>query len=164
MRVKDTVNMKKSYKVREAPVFLVFRILFLQMLVFLTIFILGLFDFSFLIFVPVYVLNTLFLAYVIASWYKHIYVITPKAIYKTQGVFFQRNENYDLKSFREVKLKQGIIELLFNYGTIEMTSPVLSHSVLLSRIRSPRRNLEIIEKHRLKEVTDASAETVVPLA
>ncbi len=167
----NAVNLEKDYKTRMSIFVLLGRLLIVQALLVVASVVLNgeLFAANFENVIIQFVSQSLFLLLmalvltfsVIVVWFYRYYVITPEGIYLYKGVIFRQMDNFDMKSVRKVTVEQGLMGRIFNYGDIVMESPLISHDIRLHNIHKPTKVVKLIEKQRLKHVTNAKS-VIVP--
>lgn len=71
------------------------------------------------------------------AWKKESYVIHPNKIVHTRGILFRRHDTYECNNIETVRLKQGVLAKLLNYGTLAIYDPALRRNIILYNIPDP---------------------------
>lgn len=145
-------------KTREAFVLIAFRLFWTQLLIgfiyFLTIEWLGFVNQEIImgrlwIFAVLQGLQILLSLYFFMRWFNHYYYISDREVVCHQGIFFQNSDFYSLERLESANLKQSLLGLVFNYGTIRITIHHSDHrdTVSIKNIPRPRWSIRLIEQN-----------------
>ena len=96
--------------------------------------------------------------YVVLDWLNEYYEIRSDRFIHRKGIFSRKDEEYPFVNIESVKLSQGFIGRLFNYGTLELFEfkPIKYRTMYL--IHNPARYLHILESL----MPEATVEKEVP--
>lgn len=83
--------------------------------------------------------------YVVLGWLNEYYEIHPDAVVHRNGIIWRKEERYPLRQIRLVKMEQGTLGKLCNYGTLELYDWDLSKYAMMYLIHNPIRYLKILE-------------------
>ncbi|MCL4352960.1 PH domain-containing protein [Patescibacteria group bacterium] len=150
--------------IRESTVLLVARIVFLMILfdaVYLVIRLLTLdlnknwvpsrnITFMFLLFLSsLYIIQAVIVSFFIEAWTHRYYFIDEDKITEIKGVINRRERIYELKNVKSVRLYQGILGRIFNYGTlyITITSPNLREDLILVNVSQAKTITAYIKRY-----------------
>lgn len=78
-------------------------------------------------------------AYIILEWHEEYYEISASTVGHYKGYLFKRHEEIKLEHIASVKLEQGLLGRIFNYGTIRLHSWFLGKDYYLYQIHNPRK-------------------------
>lgn len=118
--------------------------------------------FILLVFIKIY-----FVIYVILKWLYEYYEIFPHFIVHNKGVIFRHEERYSFNQIKAIKLNQGILGKIFNFGTIMFYDWQLNKETSMYLIHNPKRHFRILEdlhpktseeRHILREHLDEDAD------
>lgn len=84
--------------------------------------------------------------YVTLLWLNEYYEVMPSEILHKRGLFWRKEQLYALKYVRTLKLTQGFLGRIFNYGTISLFDIRKNKFFDLYLIHDPHRYLHILEK------------------
>lgn len=114
--------------------------------------------------IPLFVIlvfaKTSLVIFVIIQWINEYYEITPKEIIYKRGLIFKKEEDNTLAHLGLVKIEQGIMGKIFNYGTLKLFNWLLDKHITLYLIHNPMKYYHIlqtlipqvnVEKQLLKE-------------
>jgi membrane protein YdbS with pleckstrin-like domain len=83
---------------------------------------------------------------IITQWLDNYYEIRPgKIIYKS-GFLIRREKEFDCIQISKINLTQGVFGRLFNFGTINLFTPITNEWFALTNIPNPHRNLSLVQK------------------
>ena len=150
-------------KIKQSIIWLFLNLVSIQIYFLIVHFILKTFINSNIHFPYLMLCNLLTIIYILLRWKNTSYEVIPEGIYTFEGVFFRKQTAFDIKAFREIIVKQNLIQKLFGYGTIILVNPLLSKNLKLQRIQKPSKYASIIEKYRIEEVSKTgSTDTFIP--
>lgn len=98
-----------------------------------------------LVFVPLALLKMLLTLYVVLLWLNEYYEIKPDLICHKRGIFWRKEEHYPTRQIRAIKLEQGALGKLFQYGTITLYDWDLSKYATLYLIHNPIKYMRVLE-------------------
>lgn len=155
---------KNCIKIRQSIIAIFVRVLNLELAILVTYYLVSrLIDSDGILFLGGAILNIILLIYIYLRWRSILYEVTPEGIYRFEGVFYKKQEAYDLKAFREIVVKQNLIQKILGYGNVKLINPLLSKHVWLKRIPRPSHYAAMVERYRIDEVTDTGAtDTFIP--
>lgn len=145
---------------RQSPVFLVSRIITVEVLILIVhfalrytleqVFILLGFPFSvqtlFIEAVIIQIVNLYFLVVVVLSWVNEYYILNPKEVVIKKGILSSRSTTYEFANLQSMTVRQSFWGRIFNYGTIKLYNPVLRADVYLTNISNPEKAGAIIQQ------------------
>jgi uncharacterized membrane protein YdbT with pleckstrin-like domain len=151
-----------SYLIRQSVVFLVFRILTVEVLILISHFLIRYilqqlftlinapFSVELLFIEAVFVqfINLYFLVVVVLSWINEYYVLNPKEVVIKKGILSSRSTTYEFANLQSMTIRQSFWGRIFNYGTIKLYNPVLRTDVYLTNIPNPQKSGAIIQQHQ----------------
>ncbi len=149
--------------IRESTVLLVSRIVFLMILCDAVYLIIRLFaldlnknwvphrdiTFMFLLFLSsLYVIQAIIVSIFIEKWSHRYYFIDKDKMIEIKGVISRKERIYELKNVKSVKLDQGFLARIFNYGTvyITITSPNIIEELMLINVSQAKTIVDYIKK------------------
>lgn len=151
-----------TYIMRQSPVFLVSRIIIVELLILIVHFILRysleqiftLLSFPFSVqalFIEAFIIqivNLYFLVVVVLSWVNEYYILNPKEVVIKRGLLSSKSTTYEFANLQSMTIQQSFWGRLFNYGTIKLYNPVLRADVYLINIPNPQKSGSIIQQHQ----------------
>jgi uncharacterized membrane protein YdbT with pleckstrin-like domain len=103
-------------------------------------------SFSVILFlVLVTVIQTAIIIYIILDWANRYYEFNSDEIVFKSGVASKQERSYPYRDIQSVRLKQGILGRLLNFGTIEVFIPTLGYDLHFTEIPNPREFVKIIK-------------------
>lgn len=87
-----------------------------------------------------------FTVYVILLWLNEYYEITPTAVIHKRGLIWRDEKRFQLEDVRTLKLHQGLLGKIFNFGTIELDDRRRNKRVEMYLIHNPGRYVRILEE------------------
>lgn len=81
------------------------------------------------------------------DWLGYYYIIKPGEIIFRRGVLGNTETVTPLLNIEWVKVRQGLIASLFNFGNLVIHSPLLEHDLILRDIPSPKKYQQHIFTH-----------------
>lgn len=155
------------YYIRQSTVVLIFKLLFVQLVVIgaqivasgtlylsqsngITATDFGMGS-SITAIVVIQCINLIATIFLTLHWVKTIYVIRPKSITEHTGIVAFVENEYSTERVESVNVKQSIFGKIFNYGTIQIFSPVQKADFNLEDIPHPYTYAHIISKHPTKD-------------
>lgn len=119
--------------------------------------------FTYIYFINVFV-NFLLSLCIFTNWLCHYYIVTEDGISINTGFLFRRSRTFDFQSIKSIRIRQGILGKIFNYGTIELEIPVIKKMPVLHSVSNAFEFAKILEEQRLKaSSTESGHETVSPI-
>jgi membrane protein YdbS with pleckstrin-like domain len=103
-------------------------------------------SYNVLFFVILGVLKICFTVYVILLWLNEYYEITPHAVIHKKGIIYRDTQRYELEFVRTIKVYQGLLGRILNFGTIELHDIRRNKRVEMYLIHNPQRFVRILEK------------------
>lgn len=154
---------KEKYIFRRSAVILVFRIIIIEILFLLFhmgmnfVFyyydigeiLLGPFELRLVFFGLLHLVNVLIVIYFILEWVHISYVITKNEIIKLRGIIRRKSDTYDIGEIQNIKVRQGIVGRIFNYGTISFKIVLIEKRVKFEYISDPHKVAGLCEKFKL---------------
>lgn len=95
--------------------------------------------FNLYLFLPLVFLKLVLICYVILEWHEEYYEISATEVSHYRGYIFKHHEVIKLEHIASVKLEQGILGRVFNYGTIRLHSWYLNTDYFLYQIHNPNK-------------------------
>jgi membrane protein YdbS with pleckstrin-like domain len=97
-----------------------------------------------LVAIIVYIVECLMVLLTALNWANEYYEITPSKVRHKYG-YTHRTENvYDVSHIQEITVVQDMWGRMFHYGTITITSPILSEKLILKYIDDPVNTMHIM--------------------
>lgn len=91
--------------------------------------------------IPLFILlvltKTIVMVYIIISWLEEYYEINPKELIHKKGLIWKKEEKYSLGHLVSLKIEQGIIGRICNYGTLTLFNWSLRKEIRLFLIHNP---------------------------
>lgn len=84
--------------------------------------------------------------YVVLQWVNEYYKITPNEVIHKRGFFMKREEANKFEHLSSLRLEQGFLGRIFNYGTIRLTNFVTEKNVYLYLIHNPTKYKEVLDE------------------
>lgn len=103
-------------------------------------------SFNVLFFVILGILKISFTAYVILLWLNEYYELTPTAVIHKRGLIYRETQRYELEYVRTIKVYQGLLGKILNFGTIELHDIRRNKRVEMYLIHNPHRYVRILER------------------
>ncbi|MBD3330464.1 PH domain-containing protein [Candidatus Peregrinibacteria bacterium] len=168
MKKVTSYSFEKNYKVRAAIITLIGKFVFLELLVALIALGLSALTLSpenlFILRIILLSVNILIFIYFLLVWYFQYYIVSPHGISKSSGIIFRKTTSVDIPAIRSVQVYQGLFGKTFNYGSLKLDSPLIKNLFEMDNLPNPYRHANLIEKARLKQITDEKSETIIPSA
>jgi hypothetical protein len=83
--------------------------------------------------------------FVIMQWLFEYYEITPRMVIYRKGIIFKKEEKYKVEHLGLVKIEQGIVGKVLNYGTINLHNWMQGKDQSLYLIHNPLKYMHILE-------------------
>jgi len=102
-----------------------------------------------------------FTSYIILLWLNEYFEITPTAVIHKKGIFYRDTQRYELEFVRTIKVSQGLLGKLLNFGSIELQDIRRNTVLEMYMIHNPHRHKHILErllgnpheeKHELRKI------------
>ncbi len=153
------------YTYRQTPFILVFKILWLEVF-FLAFFLLSTALFNYFdleerfwgplsaLFVKnaaLQGLNIIVIIYFILDWYNRRYTVDKGQIIKSRGIIRKFFESWDIGEIQSVKVRQGLLGRLFNYGTLQFHILLIDESVYFKYVPRPHEFAALCERKKQKK-------------
>jgi membrane protein YdbS with pleckstrin-like domain len=90
--------------------------------------------------------ETILTIYIIMQWLSEYYEISPYAVTHKRGVLFKKADRYNMQNIKQMKVEQGVVGKLLNYGTVVLFDWRLSKYAELYAVHNPMRYTKILEK------------------
>lgn len=97
------------------------------------------------LFIFLVVLKTALVLFVVVQWLNEYYEITPKELIHRKGLIFRSEQRYKLEHLGSLKIEQGILGRLFNYGNLRLYNWALEKDFLMYLIHNPNKHKHILE-------------------
>ena len=101
--------------------------------------------FHFVYFLFLVIVKIFLTLYVVLYWLNEYYEIHPDKIVHRNGIIWRKEEQYPLRQIRLIKMEQGTLGKLCNYGTLELFDWDLNKYTMMYLIHNPQRYVEILE-------------------
>jgi membrane protein YdbS with pleckstrin-like domain len=101
---------------------------------------------SFFTFIMLVCIKTMLTFYIIADWVDEYYEITSATICHKWGILIKHEQENMLEHLSTVKLEQGILGRIFNYGTLTLSNWASEKDFTLLLIHSPHKYMRIIKQ------------------
>lgn len=146
--------------IRQSITFLVLRLLLIELLsatgiiVFHTVLLTteirsligeNIIIFNLPLFVVLVIVKTVLSIFVIVQWLNEYYEISTDNIMHRRGLVLRREERHLLEHIGSVKLDQGFLGRIFNFGTLRLFNWTSEKYVYLFLIHNPRKYMQILE-------------------
>ena len=89
-------------------------------------------------------IKILIMVFVIVEWLNEYYEITPTEVIHKKGLVFRREERNKIEHLGSVKMDQGVIGRILNFGTIKLYNWATEKNVQLYLIHNPRKYRHIL--------------------
>ena len=108
------------------------------------------FDTSVLFNIPVYlalvIIKMLLTIYIVVQWVNEYYEIYPSEILHKKGFLVKQEERHLIEHIGSIKIEQGFLGRVFNFGTIKLFNWTTEKDILLYLIHNPRKYEHILEE------------------
>jgi len=98
------------------------------------------------IFLALVILKTATTIYILADWVDEYYEITPKQVRHIRGIIIKREESNTLEHMANVRIDQGVMGRIFNYGTLTLYNWASEQQFTLYLIHNPRKYMNILKE------------------
>lgn len=99
--------------------------------------------------IPIYLLlviiKTTFVFFTIIEWMNNYYEITPQDISHHVGLFFKDEERHTFFHLGSLKIEQGILGRLFNFGSLKFYNWALQKEFVLFAIHNPMKYYPVLK-------------------
>ena len=99
--------------------------------------------------IPIYVvlviLKTALTVFIIIQWFEETYDITSKEVIHRKGFLFRDEARFTLKHIGTIKVHQGFLGRIFNYGTLSLYDWVNGKNIDLYLIHDPLKYHKILQ-------------------
>ncbi len=99
---------------------------------------------SYFIFLAAALIKISFSIYIILDWLNEYYELTPKHIIYRHGIIFTKQETINFSDVRKIRLNQGLLGKILNFGTIEMYDFLMKKTLDAYLIHNPLRYEKIL--------------------
>lgn len=96
-------------------------------------------------------INIIVIIYFILDWHNRRYTIDKGQIIKSRGIISKRVETWDIGEIQSVKVRQGIMGRLFNYGTLQFRILLIDASVYFKYVPRPHEFAALCEKKKQRK-------------
>lgn len=97
------------------------------------------------IFITLVFLKILAMVFITFQWINEYYEINPHEIIHKRGLIFKKTERYKLKHLGSLRMEQGVLGRILNYGTIKLYNWTTEKGILLYLIHNPMKYHHILE-------------------
>lgn len=156
IETKDNKILVSHFNVRQSISILVLRLVLIDIIS--AIFFLAIFssDISFILeevlksykilaFLLLVVFKVGLTIFSVLQWLNEYWEITTEKVIHRRGVIYKTEQTFSLDRAREIKVEQGFLGELLNFGTIVLFDIRLNRNMNLYLIHNPRRYLKIFE-------------------
>jgi len=91
------------------------------------------------VFLVLVALKTALVIFVLIQWLNEYYEITPKEIVHKSGLIFRKEQYYKMEHLGSVRMEQGVLGRLFNYGNLRIYNWALEKDFLMYLIHNPHK-------------------------
>lgn len=91
------------------------------------------------------ILQTGILVWLLLSWANDYYEIRPVELVHKQGILSKRADTYSYSHIQTIKINQGLLGRIFNYGGVEIYIPTLGYNLNFNEIPNPTEFVELIK-------------------
>ena len=99
----------------------------------------------FIYFFLITIIQTSIIIYIFLNWVNNYYEIRSEEIIINTGIFTKQQMAYPFRDIQSIKLNQGILDRLFNYGTVSVYIPTLGYDLHFNEITSPQTFIKMIK-------------------
>lgn len=146
--------------IRQSISFLLLKLLFVDLLtaLFVIVFFSSIFapqltnefkieivSFNKLYFGLLFVVKTFLTIFVVLQWLNEYYEITAERINYRRGVLWRSEDSHDFLDIKSLKLQQGMLGKVFNYGTIQFFDWKERETKTVYLIHNPHRYFKILQ-------------------
>jgi hypothetical protein len=97
------------------------------------------------LFVILVIAKTSLMIFIIIQWLDEYYEITTKEVIHRKGLIFKKEERHKLDHLGLLKIEQGLLGRIFNYGTLRLYNWALDKDVFLYLIHNPKKHHHILQ-------------------
>lgn len=98
------------------------------------------------LFIFLVILKTAVLIFVIIQWLNEYYEITTNEIVYRKGLIFKKEVRHIFEHIGSVKLEQGILGRIFNFGTLRLFNWTRENYTYMYLIHNPSKYMHILEE------------------
>lgn len=91
-------------------------------------------------------METILTVYVVMEWLSEYYEISPYTVSHRRGVIFKKQDRYSIQNIKQVRIIQGVMGRVFNYGTIVLFDWRLAKTAEMYAVHNPMRYVRILEE------------------
>lgn len=102
-------------------------------------------DVQFFGFLALVIFKVGFTIFLVLQWLNEYWEITPEKVVHRKGIIYKSERTLSLEWVREVKVSQGFLGELCNFGTINIFDMRLQRNMDMYMVHNPRRYLKILE-------------------
>lgn len=97
------------------------------------------------VFIPLALIKIFLTVYVVLLWLNEYYEIKTDMIVHKRGIIWRKEEHYPARQIREVKIHQGTLGRVFQFGTVTLFDWDLAKYKTLYLIHNPLKYARILE-------------------
>ena len=90
-------------------------------------------------------IKTLLTIYISLRWINEYYEIFPNLVRHKRGLIWVKKEQFSLNDIQSVKVEQGLIGKIFNFGTLSLFDWKLKEYQYLYAIHNPMKYVKVVE-------------------
>ncbi len=98
-----------------------------------------------LLFVVFVIIKSSIMAYVVIHWVDEYYEITPKELIYKKGLIFKKSERHMLNHLGSLKLEQGVLGRIFNYGSLKLFNWAQEKELTVYLIHNPMKYYHVLK-------------------
>lgn len=91
------------------------------------------------------VIKSILTIYVVLRWINEYYEIFPNLVTHKRGLIWIKKEQFSLEDIQSVKIEQGLIGKILNFGTLSLFDWKLKKHGFLYSIHNPMKYVKVIE-------------------
>lgn len=95
-------------------------------------------------------LNFYFIITIVIAWAQESYSLKATEVVVQNGIFSKQVNTYELANLQSIKLEQGLLGRMLNYGTVRLYDPTLQYDIYLKNISNPSYYIELIKTQKKK--------------
>lgn len=134
--------------VRHSIALLLFKLVVVELILGASFFAVTIFfpSVSVYVFGAAVILKILFTIYIIVDWLDEYYEISETEIGHRKGTFIKHSENVKLEHLTSLRMEQGFLGKMFNYGTIQVHDWFRGRDYFLYQIHNPKKYEAVLTK------------------
>lgn len=87
--------------------------------------------------------------FLIVSWQRRVYIITPEEVFVQNGVVAVSRTVFKVEKIETINVRQSALGSFLNYGTVAFVTSALKEEVTLDNIPDPLKYASVLENSRM---------------